>query len=449
MINVKKRKEDKKSFRILFYIANPFIFRTAAIGYLYELSQVYQVFFFSEELDSETGNIILNKRLFPRIEKIVPIRQFTGKKRNLFFQNSYLYKLTKDAIENYKPDVIICSSDTHSLFELYLMRLAKRKKILKIALQTANIAHSDTLARKVDLTNAYSLFPKFLPLFFKFFLAKCRKYVGHLIYYWFLPLIVGEAPFFGKSSYILYIGISGMRDTDFQTVFSDEDYKIYLKEGVPAEKLKFLRHPLKSETREFFRKNLWQSAQKEKKNQKIITVLLPEDEIGFERKKLSLISKEKMEKTRVDIINLIVKILNNWTIFLKPHPDIKDIKTAIKPFKFISSRIKILDFKEPADKYIGISDAILELPLAAGTTIFTAALQCPEKPIIALDFNKELLGNHYKDFEGIEYIDNKEKLINILELIKDEKYQKKIKAEKKSIGFSNIVNLLEDLLKNH
>lgn len=443
--------------KILFYATNPYVFRSGPVGYLYEISQVYPTIFLSEKLDPETDEILRDKTLFPKLEKIILIHQFTRKNMNLFAKNIFLFKLAKNIISQYKPDIIISSrykpniiispSDMRSLFDLYLMRLGKRENILRIATQPANIADSVTIAKWVDLTNAYLRFPSFLPFWLRLFLVKCRKYLGHFLYYWILPLTIGEKPFFGKSSHILRKGQSGMRDADYQTVFSKRDYDIYLKDGVPAEKLYILTHPLQTETKEFFKKAFWKRAKKKKKDRKIVTLLLPEDEIGFRRKNNSLILKEEMQKTRIEITNLITKVLSDWIIYLKPHPDIKDkdVKKNVRPFEVISNRIKIVDKTEPVDKYIEIADVIIELPLSASTALFTASLQCLETPIISLDFPHELFGDFYKDFEGIEYIDNREKFIKILKLIRDNKYQKKPKTKLEPEGFSNTIELLEHL----
>ena len=102
-----------------------------------------------------------------------------------------------------------------------------------------------------------------------------------------------------------------------------------------------------------------------------------------------------------------------------------------------------MDSRDSADKYIETGDIIVGLPLSASTVLFTASLQCPEKPIISLDFHRELLGDYYRDFEGVEYVDSEEDLIKLLEKIRDKKYQKKQNLKKE--GFLNTVELISDL----
>jgi len=70
--------------KILFYTSHSFLFRSTVIGHLYEISQKYPVILLSEKLDEETEKVIRNKKLFPKLEKIVPVEQYTGKKMNFF-----------------------------------------------------------------------------------------------------------------------------------------------------------------------------------------------------------------------------------------------------------------------------------------------------------------------------------------------------------------------------
>jgi len=436
--------------KILFYAHSPRAFRTTLIGHLYEISQVYSVVLLSEKLDLVTEKALTNKELFPKLERIIPVHQHTGQKMSLLSKNKYLCKLAKNAIEQYHPDIVISASDMHSLFELYLFRFSKRINNLKITLQFSNALNSITGVKWIDLINAYLRFPSFLPLKFRLFLTKCRKYLGHFLYYWILPLLAGEEPFFGKSSYILRKGNSGMRDADYQIVFSKRDYDTFLKAGVPAEKLYILPHPLARETKEFFEKIYFKRLKKHKKDREVVALMLPtEGEFGFRRKNCSLISKEEREENWTETIKLINETLSEWKIFIKPHPDTKNINKVKERLESISKNIEVVNPQESADKYIEIADVIIGLPLSASTTLFTASLQCPQKPIISLDFHHELLGDVYKNFEGVEYINSEKNFINILESIRDNKYQKKYQEKKgkklEPKEFSNTLEMLKYL----
>lgn len=433
---------------ILFYTSKNFIFRSGIIGYLYEISQVYPVILLSEELDAETDELIRDKKLFPKLEEIIPARQYSGEKMNLYSRNKYLCGLAKDVIFKYRPDILITMSDTHSIFDLYLMRFAKRIKAIKIAVQSSNVGNNAIVIKYLDLENANIRFPQFLPLWFRIFLMNCRKYIGHFLYYWFLPITVGEKPFFGKVGHILWMGCSGRKDADYQTVFSKRDYDIHIQDGVPAKKLYIVAHPILGKPKEFFEKTFLKSVEKIKTDKKIITFVWPVEEIGFRRLNYSLISKKENQIIRKEIIGLTVKVLKDWKILLKPHPDIKNLTEIKKNLQSLSNFIEITDQSEPVDKYLEISDVIAGIP-PASTSIFTAFLQYPGKPLLTIDLSKEVFGDSYKDFDGIEYIDNKEKFTEILELIRDNKYQKKNAIRPELEGFYSIVDFLEFVLRNN
>ncbi len=436
------------NIKVLFYTFTARAFRTTLVGHLYEICRAWPTVLISEKLDQDSEDALKNKDFPHKLGKIIQIRQFSGvEKNNIFAQNKYLYSLAKKFIEEEKPDIVVTASDMHSLFEMYLLRLAKKNNSLNLCLQPSNTGGIKVVEKWVDHINAYLRFPIFLPLWLRIFLVKCRKYSGHLFYYWILPVTAGQMPFFGKSSHILVRGNSGMRDSDYQIVFSHRDYNFFIKDGVPAEKLRILSHPLaRKKTREFFEKIYFKNYKKNKGKKTVVLMIPTGIEIGFFKKDFSLIPQKGREEKWVETIRLISRILPGWDIFIKPHPDTNtknfdDIKNMIES---ISENIKIADPGEPADKYIELADIIIGLPPSTSTTIFTASLQCPEKPIISLDFYQEVLGDFYKEFEGIEYIDNEKRFIEILKDIRDKKYQKKQRLKKEE--FSNIVELINNLI---
>ena len=439
--------KNKKIKKMLFYTHAPRAFRSTLIGYLYEISQVYPTILLSEKLDNGTEKIIKNKKLFPKLEQIIPVRQYTGPKMNLFSKNKYLCKFAKKIIEKYKPDIVISATDM-CIFDLYLMRFAKEKKSVNIIIPPSSAMEMKQIELFTDLANLYLRTPIFLPYWIRYFIIKFRKYLGHFHYYWILPLISRQLPFIGKSSYILKKGKSGMRDSNYCIVFAKRDYNIYLNDGVKEKKLYILSHPLaRSRTREFFKKTLLSSI-KNNSGTKVITLMLPSEEIGFRLSDYSLISKEEVLKVRIEVVKLIIKILKGWKIFIKPHPDVKNFKKVRKIFESISDIITVVDPSESAERYIEIGDVIVGLPCSASTTLFTASLQCIQKPIISLDFYHEFSGDVYKDFEGIEYIDNKQKFIEILNLIRDDVYQRPQKKQLMSLKlkeFSDASEMVEYL----
>lgn len=443
-----KNKGKKEIKRILFYTGIPRNFRSTSIGYLYEISQVYPIVLLSEELDEKLKRIIGNRKLFPKIEKIITVNQYTGSNKNLFQKNHHFYKMAKETIDLYKPDIVVTPHDIYP-FEMYLLRFAKKINAVTLAVQEGNSTDIESNRKYVDLINAYLRFPRFLPLFIRFFLVQLRKYSGHILYYWILPILVFQEPFFGKSSYILRKGISGMRDADYRIVFSKRDYDFHIKAGVPSKKLYILSHPLKRNTKNFFEEILLNNKNNYKiSDDKIATLLIPAAEIGFKKENHSFISEKERMKNNIETINLISKTLKDWKFYIKPHPLVKSFNEMKKNFESISNSIKVINPLEPIEEYIKMGKAIIELPISMSTSLFSTSLLFPEKAILSLDLNKELAGDFYKNFKGIEYISSKEKLIKVLELIKNNKFHKKNKLKNKKIQkekFSSLVDLLNFL----
>lgn len=440
-------KKKEKKHRVVFCTGILRAFRTTSIANLYEISQIFPVILLSEKLDSETEEILKDKKLFPKLEEIVPVEEVSElQKNNLFLRNRHAYKLAKQIIQKYKPTMLVLGSD-YCLFDIYLMRFAEKNKAINVVLNSdLRFWKAREMSLRTDLTHAYLHFPSFLPFDFRIFLTKVRKYCGYLLYNFFLPLSVGQAPFWGKSSRILYT-ISGMR-ADWRIVFSREDYNLSLEEGVPQEKIILLEHPLKREiTKKFFKQvYLFDLGKKIKSDAKVITLLCPEEPYGFKRKDCSLIREEEMQKNRIEIIDLIVNNLAGWKIFIKPHPATTKAEELRNIFEAISPCITFTNPSEPMDKYIEMSDVIAGLP-PASSALFTASLQCPEKPVLSLDLPpQEILGDCYKNSGLVEYVDSKEAFIKLLEMIKNNKYHKE--KDLKSEGFSDTAEVIEYLLKN-
>ncbi len=444
-------KKVKNYPKVIFYSGIPRSFRNEFIGYLYEISQVWPVILLSEKLDAETEEIVRNKELFPGLEKIIEVGQYGNEKvspLNVLVRHRIFSKLAKNIILNNKPDIVFATGC--NIFESYLRRFAKDANAITISgTGPFFLVRPDNVKTFSNLGNAYGRFPSFLPEKIKILLVKARKYSAHAFYYWISPLLSGQKPFFREPSCILW-DVENVKGADYYFVYFKEDYDILVKKNAPAEKLFVLSHPLSGKGRGIFEKVYFPYARnKHKLDNKVLTVMWPEAEIEFTRQKISLIPEEEVRKKRIRIISLISKILKGWRVFIKPHPMVKDkpgqFQEIVKMLKPISDQIKVVNPSEPAEEYIDISDVIVGLP-PASYTIFTASLQCPEKPILSLDLSEAFSGDIYKNFDEVEYINNEDKLINILELIRDNKYKKKIKREEKKEGFLSVVEALESIL---
>jgi len=142
-------------------------------------------------------------------------------------------------------------------------------------------------------------------------------------------------------------------------------------------------------------------------------------------------------------VRLITEKLTGWKVFIKPHPSLGDVTSIKNLLAEVPGDISVVEPTEPADKYIAMSKVIVGFPLPS-TTLFTASLQHHGKIILSLNLNQAFLGDAYEKFSGIEYIDKESEFIRNLELIRDNKYNKKPSTSSSS-RFSGINELLDHI----
>ena len=431
---------------ILFYTSIPHSFRTTLIGHLYEICQEYPVILLAEELSPETKTIPEDKSLFPNLKEIIPVHQFTGEKESLIKKYRRLQRLAKKIVNQYHPTLVITPNDLYP-FEMYLLRYAKRDGTTTICIQPGGMIESGIIKKWIDLTNAHTNLPKFIPISVRLFLIPFRKYFRYFLYHWFAPLLVGEFPFPGTASLPLGATAAGTR-ADYQVVFSKRDYDIYLKEGIPEEKLIILAHPLTRGTKKIFNTLLQQKSKHTSGAKgKVICLMLPSDIIiGFHRKDLSVITEKQYRSIWLEIIKSIHTALPDWNIYVKPHPMSVPLTGFERKLIKISEKINLVSPQEPAERYIQIAGIIIGLPPSASTTLFIASLLRPALPIISLDTEKELLGNYYKNFPGIDYVTSKIELEEKLKLIDSGKYKKQTSSPAHGLtkeGFKNTIELVQ------
>lgn len=429
--------------KVLFQSMNPQLFKAIFIGYLYEIAQQHEVVLLSGEIDVDTERILGDTHLFPGLERIIYFESaFYG---DVFRKNYRLVKTLKKVVREFQPDVVVTHSDMWPA-DMYLLRFAKRAGARTIAIQAGfRIAGERKLYVWSSLMNAYGKMPQVLPFPMRLALAKIKKYVGHFFYYWILPLTAGEKPFPGKTSFVFWDDGSGHRDADFVAVFSKRDYDVCVKDGVKQEKIFVIGHPLeRPAAREFFEKAYF--AQKgEQEESKTLTIMWPDEVIGFRNDSHSLISEEEMRANRAEVVTLIAAKLVDWKIFIKPHPAVKEASKVREFLGQIPPNVSVVEPTEPADTYIEMSRVIVGVP-PPSTTLFSASKQNPEKIILSLNLHNEFLGDSYRNFDGIEYIDSKERFVDVLDLIRENTYHKKRSLDQR-FDFSDANELVQYLVE--
>ncbi len=426
--------------KVLFQSTNPGAFRSTLVGYLHEIAQEHTVMLLADGMDEETKNILKNKDLFPGLEKISFFESPFG--GNIVEKNLRMYQVLKKTMQDYKPDIVIAPSDMWPA-EMFLFRLAKRAGATTLVLQSGfKIAEQQKLL-VWSYRNSCGRMPIFLPFQAKMLLVKIKKYLGYFLYHWILPITVGEMPFFGKTSFVFWNESAGLRDAEYSAVFSKRDYDIGIKDGVALEKLFTIGHPLEHEGARIFFEQTYFSRRKGKEIPNTITIMWPEEKTGFKQQDQAIIPREQMQERRVWIIRLLIEKLPGWKIYIKPHPSEKEAPRIKEFLGRISSDISVADPGEPADIYIEKSMVVAGMSLPS-TTLFTASKQHPDKIILSLNLDKEFLGDSYKEFEGIEYIDTEEKFIRILDAIREGRYEKK-ESSSSAFDFSDAAELINHI----
>jgi len=392
--------------RVLFYTHTARAFRATLIGFLSEISSEYPVVLLSEKLDPITESLLEDRRLFSKLERIVPVGQFSGTGEGVFSKNLRLKRLALSVISGFRPEAVVAASDMHSLFEMYLFRFAKSAGAVTLSLQPSMIVDNVRTSLMVDLTNAELRFWRWLPRQLRLFFVTCRKWTGHFFYHWVLPATAGTRPLTGPSSYILHKGNSGMRDSDAQIVLSERDFESCRADEVSEERLYIVDHPVTRSTKEVF--DLLHGIREGAANPKNALILLPSDEVGIRRVDMSVISAAERNKTWMEIIRMVYEKLAGWHICVKPHPDAIRIAHLKDYCAYLPPDMDFTAPDAPIEKYLSDAAVVIDMPRSSSTVLWMAAKQYPDKKLISLDFDDELCGNVFERFERVEYLRNKQ-----------------------------------------
>lgn len=436
--------------KVMLYTAVPRLFRATYIGYVYEMAQEFPFVLLAEKLDKESEIALQNKKWFPYLEKVIPIDQYTGKKRKQWQSHKYFSKLAKKIINEHKPDIVMGGSIVNA-FEKYLFRYAQLSKAITIGIQAGFQASSwDKVNQRTYLLWRDTPKNLGLPVFIreiKLAVVKMIQHVKEIIDYWIIPLLLGTYPYLNKS--LFHYGSEGwVREFDYSVVFSDKEVAVERKSGRDKNKIMMLFHPLLRKSRYIFEKayHMPKIGSKSKQNKNIV-VMIDYNTYGHRRDNHKFISEEDYLKSRTATVNLISDVLSDWKIFVKPHPTTKSVNFSFlkEYFEKHAKNITVVDPMEPADKYITISDIIVGFPTPS-TTLMTAMYQDPGKIIIYLDLHNEILGDEFRIYPAINTIKDMKELKQLLLDIESGRYKQKNIALPRG-SFESAVDVLDKIIK--
>jgi len=429
--------------RVVFYSSVERNFRSTLLGYLLELQHLenIEIIFLYEQFDSEIFDFLNSKIHFPRIIKFIYVGQYDGNLTSSISQFRKFSKLCSDIITQYLPDIVITSSDFHSIFELFLCRAAKKsnKKIISVACSNS-VGEMSRISKWITL---YSINTRlnFLPTFIAFGYYTFRKFLAYFVVHYLLPIFSGNLPFYGNSSFLLYRGQSGMRDATYQIVFSEQEKLHFQDSGVPVDKLITIRHPyyskpIKTIVYNYFRKSF-----------DIDFLILHSAElIGFNNNDLSTISIDQRLDINIMVFKKINEIYPEKFIYIKLHPNVSFNNLEYIKNRYLSeaNNILFIDQSVPIESLLISSKIVIDLPRPVSTSIFMNTLFNPNGISISLDLFEEYLGDYYKFNESVEYITNIESFVNFLISYKNNTYHSSFTYGCNQFEYCNMISFMID-----
>jgi hypothetical protein len=433
---------------ILFYTSIPRSFSTTLIGHLYELARAYPIVLLSERLDDRLNALLRDRKLFPLLQDIVSVHQYTGSKQGRIFQNRSLYRLAHDIVLKYRPRVVITANDVYP-FEMYLMRLAKRAGAVNLCIQAGMQIQKDKRddwKKWLKLMDFHTRKSFLMPGALRRGSTEARKHLGHFFYYWVLPILMGELPLTGRASFIMPLRADiRLHECHYHVVLSERDDHAALAMGFPEEKILRLRHPL-TRQHKFF-KMLHANHERVQTGESVqsATFLLPAEKIGIRKVDDSLIDQTEMLANRLRILSIMADCLRGWTIYVKPHPLIDNCETTRRLYASVSPSVIVVPSEDAVEKYLEVSRVVITGP-PGSTALWIASLMTPTKVSIYLDLMGELLGDYLQGVDGILSLNTEEALREELCRIVSDPATARSSDEKPSSGFADSVSLIKHIL---
>jgi hypothetical protein len=429
--------------KVVFYASVERNFRSTLLGYLVELqnSENIEIVLLHEHIDSDLLDFLKNKKFFPRIVEFVYIGQYDRNLTSNIRQFREISELANEIIIEYLPAIIITSSDFHSIFELFLCRAAKRFNIKIISIACSNsVGEMKKISKWISLYSINTKF-KFVSPFLALLFYSFRKYAAHFSVHYIFPFFSGNLPFFGKSSFLLYRGQSGMRDATYQIVFSEQEKLHFQHSGVPSSKLITIRHPYYSDSIKTIIKNHFCESLE------IDFLLLHSAElIGFDSNDFSIISIEKRIDANIKIFNKINEYFPDKLIYIKLHPNVSKQNLDYIKNRYLNAAKNLLFINQsiPIEVLLINSKVVIDLPRPVSTSIFMNTLFNPSGISISLDLFEEFLGDYYKFNNSVQYIANIDSFVDFLISYKNQTFKSYFTYGHNQFDYSCFISFIKD-----
>jgi hypothetical protein len=429
---------------ILFYTSNSKNFRSTLLGYLFDLQKCdnIQIILLVENFNNDLNLFLSDKSIFPKIIRIIYVGQYDNGTLFNFLHFKKLHRIVKDAIRDFNPILLIVSSDFHSIFELLICRFAKLNKTKIISIACSNtISDMKTTAEWIRMYTLDVRY-KFIPKFISKIIFNSKTWFNHFIVYNLSPLSIGITPFYGYSSYLLMRGQSGMRDADFQLVYSNQEKINFIKSGVNKNIIYNIKHPYFNINEKYPLNNFFNDS---KLNIDFL-IIHPAELVGYNNSDFSLISQTTRIKINLELLSIINNLFPKSNIYIKLHPDVsKNIYDLLYcEYLRISKNIIFIDPKSPIESYFFNTKVIIDFPRSGSTSIFLSTVFKPNILKISADVFQEFWGDNYKNNKSVKYTNSLNDFKNVLTSYKNREIFSDWNYNMETFDHINILDFLKN-----
>jgi hypothetical protein len=428
---------------VLMYSHSPRAFASALVGHLYELCGSSRVTLLTEPLPPPYSRVIARPGLFPGLQEIVVVPGMGYSVRAMLTNSRIWFRLIERTLDRVSPDIVVGENDNSGLFDMYLMREARRRGIPTISFQAMGQGQFPENQQVIEARHVAKQARRYLPSTLLRIKYRIRRRLGHTLVHHLIPIATAQRPLLGGSSYVLMSGAPGMRDSDLHVTQSRSQFEVCAASGTPREKLAILDHPASRVPREAFFPQSVSPVPQGPDRKPFALVLIGAVAAGIHRVSGSVILPKTRLETRKRVLELLMTELPGWNICIKAHPMV-GTKSSLKPYlPKEGTGMVILDPKEPAEFFLPRCSLVIDLPPGWSSALATAAAARPRTPVISADLDEDVLGDIYANWPGVEYVGRTKVLRNLLQKICADRYKRTAHSTEAAEGYPVFQSTME------
>lgn len=217
-------------------------------------------------------------------------------------------------------------------------------------------------------------------------------HLRHFWQYWVAPLLCGKRPFMGKSSLYLRTALNGHRDGERQIVYDTGLRDLYLAEGMTADRIHLIEHPLLDPLSQEIFYRLHGAAGGD---EVVVFVDFPQ----IKRNDITDISDETVMQTG-KIIGHVRSCIPTASIVLKAHPALSGDVKLIEGLKALTREFacaKLIDTTIDGASLIPRAKFVI----GQQTTLLDLARNLGQFVVISVGYSQDLPNGPFRENHGI------------------------------------------------